>query len=84
MNNGKEMGRRCDNLVHPDNYFAVDYAWTNSDNGNCCWWLRSPGDNLNFAAVVFADGFLGDHIIVYVVNVAVRPALWIDLESVDF
>ena len=49
-------------------------------NGNCWWWLRSPGDYSYNAALVDFDGsdfdgvryVLSDHD-------AVRPALWIDL-----
>ena len=52
------------------------------NNGNCWWWLRSPGNNSGSAAIVSYDGsvyYLG-------INVssgsgAVRPALWINLGS---
>lgn len=64
----------------------TDYAVANgareSDSGNCWWWLRSPGDRQTDAADVYSDGGVGglgvnvDH-----VNGAVRPALWIDLNS---
>ena len=64
----------------------TDYAVANgaleSDSGNCWWWLRSPGFNqYNFASVsdvgdVDAYGFD-----VYFDYFAVRPALWIDLNS---
>ena len=46
----------------------------------CCWWLRSPGDYQYNALDVCYDGSrLGDN-----VNhsfYAVRPALWVNLES---
>ncbi len=43
---------------------------------NCWWWLRSPGDNQNYASGVRPDGSLclrGDHI--YDISSTVRPAL---------
>jgi len=43
---------------------------------DCWWWLRSPGDNQNYAALVLEDGsvyYFG--IYVYNVNYCVRPAL---------
>lgn len=64
----------------------TDYAVANgtreSNSGNCWWWLRSPGYDLNNAADVCIGGGVyergngvgsGDG--------AVRPALWIDLNS---
>ena len=50
-------------------------------NGNCWWWLRSPGDHSYYAAVVGYDGSVIDYgNTVSNDNDAVRPALWIDLE----
>ena len=62
-------------LAHlPDNFKYSD--------GNCDWWLRSPGLDDDFAAFVY--GKHGDVIgggsnvdLVF----GVRPALWINLES---
>ena len=62
--------------------FAVANGARKNDRGDCSWWLRSPGYNQNFAAIVnnvggvaeFGRGVYGD-------DVAVRPALWIDLNS---
>ena len=57
------------------------------ENGNCQWWLRTPGFAQNRADFIFHDGavsvngnevddsFLGYN------YVAVRPALWVNLES---
>ena len=64
----------------------TDYAVANgageSDSGNCWWWLRSPGLYQNFAAFVNSDGDVseGGGFVDYVTG-AVRPALWIDLNS---
>ena len=63
-------------------YAVAGGAYVNSDNGNCWWWLRSPGDNQCYAAIVFSGGDVhegGDG--VYNGRRAVRPALWIDLNS---
>ncbi len=51
-------------------------------NGNCWWWLRSPGDTQGYAAGVYSDGDVDDGgSYVLSVNRAVRPALWINLKS---
>ena len=51
-------------------------------NGNCRWWLRSPGGLFYHAADVDYDGSVygNGHGVSYNYN-AVRPALWIDLGS---
>ena len=64
----------------PTEYAIANGAFVNSDNGNCWWWLRSPGRYQDYAADVRKDGDVheyGDR--VYYDNGAVRPALWIDL-----
>ncbi|MCR5041315.1 MAG: toll/interleukin-1 receptor domain-containing protein [Clostridia bacterium] len=53
-----------------------------ASNGNCWWWLRSPGYFSTHAAVVNYDGSvinIGSG--VDIDNSAVRPALWINLGS---
>lgn len=66
--------RVCTTTAHAKN----QGAWTGS-NGECRWWLRSPGGDSDYAAVVSSGGSVnalgwgvGDG------NVAVRPALWIN------
>lgn len=66
----------------PTDYAVANRAYVNSSDGNCYWWLRSPGDYQGFAALVNSDGDVLEH----GSNVngsgdAVRPALWIDLNS---
>lgn len=54
-----------------------------SDKVNCMWWLRSPGCSSKYAAHVSHYGYIdlhGGHVAFYRDN-AVRPALWINLES---
>lgn len=53
-----------------------------ASNGNCWWWLRSPGNYSYYAARVDDDGSVynrGDYVIYGAI--AVRPALWMDLGS---
>lgn len=53
-----------------------------AEDGNCNWWLRSPGDRSTFAALVVDDGSVYECGHGASLNVAaVRPALWIDLGS---
>ena len=61
----------------------TDFAVANgAASGNCWWWLRSPGYDQFYAAGVNRSGAVGkngtgvDHY-----DGAVRPALWIDLNS---
>lgn len=52
--------------------------------GNHCWWLRSPGNNSFFAARVKPNGsvdYTGQGNWGMRVGEAVRPALWLNLES---
>ena len=68
--------RQCE----PTDYAVANGAYVNSSNGNCRWWLRSPGYNRNTAAFDYIDGVVyegGDY--VSSDRTAVRPALWIDL-----
>ena len=79
-----DNARKC----APTAYAKAQGAWASDDDktasgeATCGWWLRSPGYTQESAAIV---NFVGDvneggH---YVINdrVAVRPALWIDLNS---
>ena len=51
-----------------------------NEGGNCGWWLRSPGFFINRAAIVSSDGSLGSFNSVDGKD-AVRPVLWVNLES---
>lgn len=63
-------------------YFTPDTARkaTLADGSRCCWWLRSPGDRSDLAADVFLDGSVSYHGGFVDGDIAVRPALWINLE----
>lgn len=53
-----------------------------ASNGNCWWWLRSPGISSNLAADVNDDGYVDFYgNFGYIDNYAVRPALWINLPN---
>ena len=65
----------------PTDYAVANGAWEN-DSGNCWWWLRSPGNYQYRAAIVLVGGDVSEN--GFIVNYdlsAVRPALWIDLNS---
>lgn len=56
----------------------AEYA--TAGEGRCLWWLRSPGVNWSAAAIVSLNGSIGNFgANVVSNNVAVRPAMWIDL-----
>lgn len=62
--------------------YTSDIYKTASGAATCWWWLRSPGFNQLYAATVFIDGSV--HYFGHTVNYgndAVRPALWINLDS---
>ena len=73
-----DSARQC----KPTEYAVAGGAYVNSSNGNCWWWLRSPGYFQNDAAVVSDVGDVYEHDRgVDRDDGAVRPALWIDLNS---
>ena len=57
-------------------------AYANTDNGkangNCWWWLRTPGDSMEDRDVIETDGSR-NHYYVNRKYGAVRPAMWINL-----
>ncbi|MCR4593433.1 MAG: toll/interleukin-1 receptor domain-containing protein [Clostridiales bacterium] len=66
----------------PTEYAVAQGAYKNDSNGNCWWWLRSPGLNSSIAASVYFDG--GVHTLgssVDFSDYAVRPAMWISIKS---
>lgn len=70
-------------ICRPTDYAVANGAYVKSDNSNCWWRLRSSGYYYpNYAALVGRDGSINDF--GYEVNFdggAVRPALWVDLDS---
>ena len=72
--------------ISPTAYAKRNGAYTydgykTADGANVCWWwLRSPGNYQYEASSVLTHGSLGSSI-VSKVDVCVRPALWMNLES---
>lgn len=73
-----DSARQC----KPTEYAIANGTYVNDNNGDCWWWLRSPGHNQYYAAFVYNVGSVGCHgDDVDGDLVCVRPALWIDLDS---
>ena len=78
-----DEARKC----APTDYAIAQGAWTSEsytigDKATCGWWLRSPGYYQNYAARVDDDGDVDGHGSSVNSDVrAVRPALWITLDS---
>ena len=69
----------------PTEYAIMHGAWTSTNNKaeereTGIWWLRSPGLVQRDAAVVISDGSCG-YSYVNGDGYAVRPVLWVDLDS---
>ena len=63
-------------------YAKAQGAYVITRNGNCWWWLRTSGDRSYIAARVISDGSVdGNGYRVHDDDNAIRPALWINLES---
>lgn len=62
--------------------YTSDSHKTASGKATCWWWLRSPGDDRSSAAYVSIGGSVDYYgCSVYDDDFAVRPALWINLDS---
>ena len=70
--------------VAPTAYAIAQGTWASSSNKTAdgtdagWWWLRSPGNYQDFAAVVDTDGSLRNITVNYVSG-SVRPALWVNI-----
>ena len=75
-----DSARQC----KPTDYAFANGVYVNSSNGNCWWWLRSPGHYQDSDASVRSGGDVGEFgsDVNRGVN-AVRPALWIDLSAIQ-
>ena len=74
VNRYYDSARCCEATAYAEAQGAYEYSFC------CWWWLRSPGSDRYSAAGVDVGGFFdygGDG--VYNGDVAVRPAMWIDL-----
>lgn len=75
-------------IEEAEEYFPDDEnrQATNMEGAGCWWWLRSPGNDSRNAAGVYSDGsvdYYGDGVsnLVFDDYGAVRPALWVNLDS---
>ena len=74
-----DNARRCQ--LTP--YGRTDRSY--EDEGYCWWWLRSPGQDPVHTLLVYDEGWISEggdsnwHI-----EIAFRPAMWIDLRSYDW
>ena len=77
---GSDSARQC----KPTDYAFANGAYFNSVNGNCWWWLRSPGVtqySAHSAAYVHSSGGVYESgSDVDIGTSAVRPAMWISID----
>lgn len=75
-----------DRKCMPTAYAIAHGVYNVIEENNACtcrWWLRSPGSTQNYAAYVFIDGSSGCYgSYVAYDTVGVRPALWLDLNTI--
>ncbi|MCR5138408.1 MAG: serine/threonine protein kinase [Oscillospiraceae bacterium] len=57
--------------------------YSKDDLGKCWWWLRSPSEYQNYAALVIRGGYLDGSGSVSNGRYVVRPAFWINLKSMS-
>lgn len=71
-----DIARQC----QPTDYADANGVDVNDNNGNCWWWLRSPGDAQDYAASVSIGGYVYEYGYNVDIYIAVRPALWIEIK----
>ena len=79
-----DEARKCASTAYAkaQGVWTSDTYTTTGGAATCWWWLRSPGYGSYRAAHVLYGGSVStDGYFVYISGNAVRPALWIDLES---
>lgn len=67
--------------VEATEYAKANGAFRINDNNNPWWWLRSPGKHQYLATLVYGDDVYDHGIYVNSGTIAVRPALWINVEE---
>lgn len=60
-------------------------AWKHNRwyDGNCEWWLRTPGKGTNWAGIISFDGGYNTGGYYVTGGLAVRPVVWIDVTTAD-
>lgn len=72
---------REETVTTPTEYAAEQGAYMN-ENGNCAWWLRSPGIHDDGPAYYSSQGDIGTREHKGSENIiGVRPAIWVDLSA---
>lgn len=64
-------------------YARKNGGYINKDNGNTCWWLRSPGFHQKYADYVFTTGAITENYFIGRRYDAIRPAIRVDLSMVQ-
>ena len=75
----KYFGSDHDRVCFLTPYCKAEGAWAEYD-GACWWWLRSPGEPIEYATHIFVDGDI--HIYGNRLSISggvVRPALWLEI-----
>ena len=72
-------GRQC----HATEYAESQGLYVSNSNERCYWWLRSPGNSYNSAAVISDSGNTVNYGNPVSTLRGVRPAMWIDFSKID-
>ncbi len=81
----KYFSSNIDRICKPTDYAVVNGAYVDNAEGNCWWWLRSPGSGqYNDAGGVDINGSVDTYgSYVNHSSRAVRPAMWIDISKIQ-
>ena len=62
--------------------YAVAHGAVQNSNGNCWWWLRTPGESRSYASNVNYFGYVAEQgdSVDFEYN-TVRPAMWVEIEK---
>ena len=64
-------------------YAVARKAYIHEATAGCWWWLRTPGENQKQACMVMSSGLIrSESDYAYRDKPAVRPAVWVDVQSV--
>jgi len=77
----KYMPEKADRMTTATAYATDRGAYSSVVNGNCWWWLRSPGSQQTCASMIHYDGSLGTYLS-FAEYASLRPVMWLDLDKV--
>lgn len=73
-----DLNRQC----QATEFAKAQGAYTIAPNGNCWWWLRTPGYLRSYAACVSSTGRVNySGTAVNIMRGSVRPAMWVNLDA---